>query len=214
MPAVVLSSGPPTPTRSSKSCNVTHNQTPFLPRAGSATLISISGGNTQNFVPNGTEMFFQILRGITETALSDDAGGDPTNLTYLWTAQGRCSRYTLLRNEYPPHVRWWPSRTPRLGYWPRGSKRFSGLSTKKARLKLGCGLSVLFRSTETSSQSSSSAANSSIGIPDFSASLRALRSEVTLPFRSQSCTAPFETPHNSAVFVGPPTASTARATAL
>jgi len=36
-----------------------------------------------HFVVNGDTAVFNFQNNITETALSDDAGGDPTNLTYL-----------------------------------------------------------------------------------------------------------------------------------
>jgi hypothetical protein len=67
--------------------SVTHIETPVVALNGSATLISISNGNTQNFVPTGLEVEFQIFQEITETPLSDDAEGDPTNLIYL---QNQC----------------------------------------------------------------------------------------------------------------------------
>jgi hypothetical protein len=49
---------------------------------GSASPLGFSGVH-QNFVLNGALGKFICQDNITETALSDDAGGDPTNLNYL-----------------------------------------------------------------------------------------------------------------------------------
>jgi hypothetical protein len=67
--------------------SVTNSQTSFVPLGRTTTLISVSGGDAQNFVANGPKVGLRIQPAITETALSDDAGGDPTNLTYL---QNQC----------------------------------------------------------------------------------------------------------------------------
>jgi hypothetical protein len=67
--------------------SVTNNQTNFVSFSGRSALSSVSG-NTQNFVVEGAVSAFQISKPtITETALSDDAGGDQTNLIYL---QNQC----------------------------------------------------------------------------------------------------------------------------
>jgi hypothetical protein len=63
--------------------SITNNQTTFTAREG-ATLTSVSDGNTQNYFVNSTPSVYTISKpAITEIPLSDDAGGDPTNLIYL-----------------------------------------------------------------------------------------------------------------------------------